>query len=308
MELNGSSIVNGKQLIVKKNYPFRIAWINDIHVGSQYGIFPKKYIANSGNVVLPNKGQSVLLKYWSEFAEQCKINKVNILSMVGDLVTGQNPKEAGKYVLMIELKEQVACAAKLINDFCEDVGTIEEIWIWKGTPYHDSRDSSLEEQVVDKLISEYNLNVKFFNEYKIINLEYKNNTKTLFVTHPASGGVVYPETAMGRDMLFWQEGVADGKLPKVDMIVRAHKHEFIEVHKASIRALQLPCWQFFVPYDGAMKNFARYQPDIGGVIMLFDDMLRTTVWHFIYPNVIEPQRFLNIQLDKGVAEACLSKK
>ena len=89
------------------------------------------------------------------------------------------------------------------------------------------------------------------------------------------------------------------------MIIRAHKHTFIEVHKGSIRALQLPCWQFFVPYDTAMKNYARWQPDIGGVVMLFDEELRTTVWHFLYDNIQDPTRFLTIKAPYGVESTCL---
>jgi len=105
--------------------------------------------------------------------------------------------------------------------------------------------------------------------------------------------------------MLYQEAVTQNKLPPVDIIIRAHKHQFIEVHKPSIRALQLPCWQFAVPYEGALQNYAKWQPDIGGVIMLFDHKLRITIWHFIYPNIIDPMRFINISNKYEVKEECL---
>jgi len=300
-------IINGKPLKVNKIYPFRIGFLNDIHVCSQMGVFPEEgYVDRYGTHHMPNPGQRIMNKYLDRYAEECRINKVNQLWIPGDTIIGSNRIESGKFVKNIELDDQKKVAAKVIAEFVKKVPTIEKVYLWDSTGYHDSRDTGIDSQIVDKLKADYNVPAEYLGEYSLITLKYKDYEKKIFITHPASGGVVYPETAMGRDMLFWQEGVAEGKLPNVDMIIRAHKHEFIEVHKPHIRALQLPCWQYFVPYDGALKNFARYQPDIGSVIILLDEKLRATVWHFIYPNIIEPSRFLKIELDKGVKEVCLS--
>jgi len=106
---------------------------------------------------------------------------------------------------------------------------------------------------------------------------------------------VYPETAAGRDIMFWHSAIARGKLPKVDVVIRAHGHYHMELHKEEIRYIMLPCWQWFVPYDKALKYFSKFQPDIGGYLLLFDDKLRMSAWHFIYPNITEDPKEIVVQ-------------
>ena len=301
-------IIDSGSLDLHKTFPYRIAWFNDIHVGGQMALWPRNFVSDAGNPLLPNEGQLKLLEYFDDFIKNCNDNKVNILAIPGDLIAGQNLKELGKFMITASIEDQKRACVELIADFCERIPTITEVWMWVGTPYHTVKGTTIEQDIASDLRADYGINAKYMGEYSIIRLIYGEYEKRIFVTHPSSGAWMYPEAAMGRDMLIWQEGVATKKLPHVDMIVRAHKHFFTEVHKPHQRAIQLPCWQFFVPYDGALKNFARYQPDIGSVIMLFDEKLRATVWHFIYDNIIDPKRYITVYNPKDVEEICLSKK
>jgi len=306
MEQRGLFIIEGSPLKITKTYPFRAASFNDIHVASQFGLtIEKGWVDRYGARHMPNRGQTILNGYVNDYAEKCREFKVNHLWVVGDTVIGQNYYEKGKYVVNIELEEQKMMAAKVISDFVEKVGTIEKVFLWRSTGYHGSYDTSIDKNIADILKAEYNINAEYRGEYSIMRLVYGKFRKNIFITHPASDAVMYPEQAMGKDMMLWQEAVGNKKLPPIDVILRAHKHTAIEVHKPNIRAIQLPCWQWFVPYDSAMKNYARWQPDIGGNIFLFDEQLRMTTYQFIYPNVIEPYRYIDVVLDKGVEEACL---
>jgi hypothetical protein len=302
---NENNAITGNPLEMKKTYPFRVAFLNDIHVGSQYGLMPEDgWVDHYGTKHVPNEGQKIIIGYLKDYAEKCNENKVNHLWIPGDLICGTNYKEAGQYTVNVELEVQKQMAAKVIAEFCEKVPTIEKIFIWKSTGYHGSRDSSVDSNITDILVAKYNLPAEYRGEYSLIDLEYKDYVKRIFITHPTSNATMYPEQAMGKDMLLWEEAVGKGKLPRIDVIIRAHKHNFLEVHKATIRAVQLACWQFFVPYDGAMKNFARWQPDVGSVILMFDEKLRMSTWHYVYDNVLEPRRFLKL-ITRGVKEACL---
>jgi hypothetical protein len=296
--------IEGEDFVVKRCYPFRWAFLNDIHCCSQYGLFPRSYTDHYGTTTLLNQGQTYLHDKLDEFALECYENQVNTLLVPGDVTAGSNRKESGKYVMNIELDEQSCVAAQLIADFCSGVPSIKEVWIWKGTGYHGSQDMSMEKSVAKELSEKYHIATRYWGEYSYINLEYRDRKKTLWITHTAPNASMYPEQAMGKDMMTYQEATAQGKVPPVDMIIRAHKHSFIEVHKPSIRALQLPCWQFAVPYDGTLENFGKWQPDIGGVIMLFDEKLRSTVWHFTYPNLPDPNKFINV-VRGGVQPAVL---
>lgn len=310
MEHNGSVVVHGDPLTITKIYPFRVGLINDLHVGSWYGICPPEYKDMDDEVFkIPlNKGQKILLKYWEEFIGECIENKVNYLWIPGDLLSGQNPIEKGKYVMDVDLDHQMDMATELIAGFVKKVTSIKEVWLWKGTGYHGSKETSIEEGVAYRL-EKRGIKTRYFSEYQYIELLYNGKKKHIFVKHPTTDSALYPEMAMGKEMRLMQEKVAQGKLPPVDIQIHAHKHEFVEVHKASIRSLQLPCWQFFVPYDSAMKNYSAFQPDIGGVIMLFDEKLRSVSWHFTYPNFIDPKKFIKVEINPtGVNKARLSKK
>ena len=301
-----SYTIKGNPLEVNKIYPFRIGFLNDIHVASQFALMPRKgWVDHYGTKHMPNEGQQILNDYLDSYEEECNKNKVNHLWIPGDLIVGSNRIESGQYTVNIELEEQKMMAAQVIADFCKKVPSIEKIFIWKSTGYHGSRDTSVDANIADILKAKHNLPAEYKGEYSIITLEFNGYKKKIFITHPTSNATMYPEQAMGKDMMLWEEGVGKGKLPRIDVIIRAHKHNFIEVHKPTIRAIQLGCWQFFVPYDGAMKNFARWQPDIGSVILLFDENLRMTTWHFMYDNIMEPYRYVDIKIDKDVEETCL---
>jgi hypothetical protein len=301
-------IIEDDYLDLQKSYPFRIAFLNDLHVGATYGLWPEVWTLKKGHTIGSNKSQRQLLGHFWQFAQECATNKVNVLCVVGDLLTGQNRKEFGKYTMTTDINIQVDVCAYLLSEFVRRVPTIQRIYLFKGTPYHSSLDTTAEEAVGNALKKDYDVDAEYRGEYVIFDLEHNGNVKKLFVTHPASAATMYPEQAMGKDMMLWQEAVGNGKLKPVDFIIRAHKHMFAEVHKAKIRAIQLPCWQYFVPYDSAMKNFARWQPDIGGVLLLLDNKLRTTVWHFLYDSIVDPTMFETLRFQKpstGVKNECL---
>jgi hypothetical protein len=275
--------------------------MNDLHVGGQFGLFPNKWKTKKGNIITPNGGQRILKRYMYDYAKHCREVGISALLCAGDLTAGNNPIEKGEYIIDVGIDEQRAMAVDVITEFCSLVPTINKILLWNGTGYHGSVDTSDEKGIADLLVSR-GLPAEYYGEYSYINLEYEDYKKRLLIMHTASDAAMYPEQAMGKDMLTYQEGVAQGKLDPVDMILRAHKHNCIEVHKPTIRSIQLPCWQFYVPYQDALKQFARYQPDIGSVVMLFDEKLRTTVWHFIYKNVRDPEKYLTVTLNKGIGK------
>jgi len=215
---NNTVVVNGESLEIKKNYPFRIGLTSDLQTGCQYGLAPKTYTDKDGvlHTVDLNNGQKQLLKDWNKFADECNENKINYLWIPGDLIGGQNPIERGKYMMDIDLTTQVNMAVQLIEDFVKKVPSIKEVWIWRGTPYHGSRDMSIEESVSDKL-NNRGVKSKYHSEYSFITLEYNNRQKHIFITHPAADASLYPEAAIGRNLRLYQEKMAQGKLPPIHM-------------------------------------------------------------------------------------------
>ena len=306
-----TEIVEGDLLELTHKYPFRIGFMNDLHIGAQQGIFPEGFVDGYGRKIKLNGGQKILWKYLNEYIGEMNKNKINTFIIVGDLIAGKNYKEGGAYIMNVELPQQEKACAFLIAYVCKKVPTITNVFMFRGTPYHGSRVGQVENNVAGILALKYDIKPKYLGEYTYLTLKYGKHKKVIWIAHPATGATMYPEMAMGRDIGHFLQAQATGKLTKVDMIIRAHKHEYISLHKSSIRSIILPCWQFFCPYDNAIKWYSKWQPDIGGVILLADDELRLRPWHFTYPNVPDPKRFLTLTHKNdpyGVKKQRLSKK
>jgi hypothetical protein len=304
-------VLNGNKVTISTTYPFRIGLISDLHVGAQHGIFPPNFKDAYGVTYQINGGQVKLWEYMNQFIEKLKEFKINTLIVLGDVIAGKNAKELGTYMIGTDLKMQKDAAIEVLGHICNNVPTIQKVIILRGTPYHSSRDMPVEEAVADGLTIKYNVDASYAGEYMYLDLKYNNRKKVLWLAHPATGAVVYPETALGRDIGQFLQAQATGKLPKVDMIIRAHKHEFIELHKSSIRYMVLPCWQFYVPYDKAVEWYSKWQPDIGGAILLADEEMRLRPLHFVYPNIVDPEKYITFQSKNDpykVEEKCLLKK
>lgn len=304
-------VLNGNKVAITNTYPFRIGLISDLHIGAQHALFPPNFADAYGLGYTLNGGQIKLWEYMNQYIQKLKEFKVNTLVVLGDIIAGKNAKELGTYIMGTDLKMQKDAAVEVLGYICDQVGTIEKVIIMRGTPYHGARDMPVEEAVADRLSAKFNVDATYNGEYMFMDLKYNGKKKTIWMAHPATGGVVYPETALGRDIGQFLQAQATGKLPKVDMIIRAHKHEFLELHKSSIRYMMLPCWQFYVPYDKAIEWYSKWQPDIGGAILLADEELRLRPMHFTYDNIVDPEKFItfNSKLDPyKVEKKCLSKK
>jgi len=93
--------------------------------------------------------------------------------------------------------------------------------------------------------------------------------------------VIYPETTAGREMLFFKEAVFDRKLPRPNILVRAHNHFYLHLHKRNMHFIKNPCWSILEPSDYTTRNYAKFQPDLGMSLLLIDNDDRVSSWHFL---------------------------
>lgn len=252
-------------------YQRSIALLSDTHIGSRFGVCPTGYVTEATkNPIMANPGQENLAasfeKYWLKMEEM----KVDTVFLIGDIMAGTNFKEQGVYMMTTDINEQVAMATLLLKKHC----TNKKTYVWSGTPYHESRDYRIHESLAK------DLGGRFMGS--ISNMMIVPSKKTVHVRHATTSALVYPETVLGRDIIFLKEAEALGKVPKVDAIITGHRHSYIEIHKASVHYISLPCWEAYTPYYKATMNYFKYQPDIGGGLMLLDTENRLRFMHFLY--------------------------
>lgn len=251
-----------------------IVAVADMHVGSRYSVCPDNYVSPKDGVKISsqmNSEQKQLLEYWRHFCKVADEFKCDTVWVVGDTIAGTNPLEKGIGLMTSDLDEQVDMACLLLTPLVKK----RKLQIWSGTSYHDSSDVRTAKVIAERF------NGDFMGA--ISNVKLEPSEKIANVAHETTEATVYPETAISRDMMFLKEAEALGKLHKTNLIVRAHRHMWCEVHKYDLHYLSLPGWQLFVPYKKAIRWYFKFQPDIGGAIILMDDKYRIDMLHFLYP-------------------------
>lgn len=246
---------------ITAEYERAIALAADLHVGSRFALCPEKWITSSGGRLdkLMAKGQQQLLTYWRDYVEKMRRDfHVDTVFLVGDIIAGKNEREYGCGLITADLTEQVEGAIKILEPLCKGLN----VHVWSGTPYHESADYKVHKVIADAFDG-------VFHGYLAL-LRIKPSEKIAFITHEAPVAPVYPETATARDLLhkFKAEGL--GKIPKINIIVRAHRHVSDYKHKRDIHVVNLPCWCCFAPYPKLTRYYFLMQPDIGGALLLIE--------------------------------------
>jgi len=260
----------------RKRFRTKYLCLADLHVLSHYGLSIPEFRGEEGRIIKANKGQLRLFKYWSHLCETVKKKewKPDEIWIVGDIFGGTNPREKGRYVTGT-LDEQLHVAVQLLKMFPKE----PIMKIWSGSRYHASIDIKLH-KLLCGILKEFGFQAIFRGMWSI---EQLGKTKKAFVTHHASTAVVYPHTPMLRDSRWFKVQYANGKLPKIHLIIRAHKHTLDFVDDRSIKILQLPGWQILTPWSPIVKRFPMWQPDLGAVFLMLDPEDRLTYQEWLYP-------------------------
>lgn len=231
--------------------------VADLHVLSDYGLSLPEYNIRGGKTVKASEGQQRLYKYWEHLCKTAHEKKVKEVWVLGDVIAGLNPIERGAKKEGT-LDDQRDVAVELLCMLPKNA----VIKIYSGTPYHESIETKIMEQIKERLAS------NGFKAYFMGDWAYdKIGKRVFFVTHHSTGSIVYPESMMRRSADKFKVAYFDGKVKRVSGIVRGDKHFYSYIKAGTIHVIQCPCFQTFVPYAKALKYFEMYQPDLGGVFI-----------------------------------------
>jgi hypothetical protein len=219
---------------------WNVLCISDLHVGSNFGLFPKGFKTRSGNEIKLNKLQEELWNKWQRMKED--IGKYDAVFLLGDLVKGY-----GKHQLIANLNEQMNAALKLLRPLCKKkkVFVITE----------KSRTSADFE--IDKSIAKH-LNGYFGGP--IADVPLKGTNKIINIAHYGS---VYARMSKDNLLSLLSERLMI-KFPAVDILIR-HYHTYAHLEKLGKHIILNP--GFVGPRLNlrSISNYFHNPPDTGVV-------------------------------------------
>ena len=254
-----------------------IAFIDSIHVGSRFAVFPPDFIPKDDDTPKKlNRVQKTLLKYWISFWEECDYANVDTVICLGEFIDGISRFEQGKDQTLTDLNEQKRAAIQLMEPHVKK----RKLRGVSGSLYHIAADTfDLDKDIIESLGGSHS---GWVAHYK-----FNPCSKIFSVSHSISTTITaHDATILSKEISATKEAEALGRLPKgvnqVDVIVKGHAHKWLSIHEKQMAAFVVPGWKVFHVIKGRTNYWPKRIPIIGGVIVRIteDDKLR--IWPEIF--------------------------
>lgn len=241
--------------------PFRIRVVGDLHVGSDYGLWPPKFTWGEPERSYPqNRLQRWLWACWEDMIKNYA--PPDLLIVNGDLIDGEQRKDAGRNTMSPDIDLQHDAAAAALAPL---VRKSKDWVVVKGSPYHETTFAAIagHENFSGRAPRRWPSGGRVGQV-----LDFTVRGITLNVAHhPEGGAVLYEGTKMNRTILWSFLAEAAVGLPKARVIIRSHLHFYglLQVHGKTM--VHIPSWQLQTPREVKQAYF-KYQPQIGFVDIL----------------------------------------
>lgn len=218
----------------------RILFCSDLHCGHRSGLTPPvwQYCADDDSV--HNKFAEIQEKMWDWWQKEVEALKpIETLVVVGDAIDGKGDRSGGTELITSDRRIQVRMAADAIRL----VGA-EKIYIIKGTPFHTGREEDWEEVLADE-VSAVHCGYHEWIDCEGVIFDIKHFVGGSAIPH---GGT----TALSRAQL-WNALWNDREMqPRSDVLIRAHRHFYINHEEAMFRLINLPALQMYTKFGSAI--------------------------------------------------------
>lgn len=233
----------------------RIVFISDVHVGSNYAVFPPDFRnPEDGARIEQNQWQKILYREWERLA--AKLAEPDVIILLGDLVEGHQTKEKFGTLKLQNLQHQ--CEA-FIHLFSSTWKT-KKLYVVRGTDYHVATQGLLAEEYIARRLNAEKIDE---DKYSSTDLLLKVSGKTISAAHHIGVSQVphYRFTPLAREM--WLGKLFDDYFGKVDIVARGHVHYHLIAQIEDIMyAFTCPSWQLPTPYHRKHTIFGS-NPSIG---------------------------------------------
>jgi hypothetical protein len=255
----------------------RVLFINDLHVGSVWGLWPMSYVATHGQVMDPSDSQKTLYRYWVDLIKKTKRRKIDTIIANGDTVDGPGYKSRGREQMSADMMDQVMAAADLVRPLLKAVDP-GEFFVISGTDYHSASQQDSERQLAAVLDGVY---------CGLGPHDFMFGGTSINVAHGTGGSYWYRGTKMDKIGFAMMLNIASEGIYNAKHLVRGHFHYEGHLHYRHQDMYISPCWQAQTAYM-RKKDALKMVPDIGALELTIEGD-KVTPLFYQYPHPLIPK-------------------
>ena len=181
--------------------------IGDLHCGHRLGLTPPAWRVSAGR---DERQHAMQTEMWTRFRELVRAAKPDLLLANGDLIDGRGERSGGVELITGDRSEQADIAVRCLKE-CR----ARHIVITRGTPYHTGTEEDFEDLIAARLGAQ------------IVDHAHIDADGVLLDARHHVGGSGVPHgrhTAMARERLWAELGVAAGTRDRATVYLRSHVH------------------------------------------------------------------------------------
>lgn len=249
----------------------RLVSFSDTHYGSMWGMLPPSYHTSEGIVQPQNVGQEYMWACWQNFRRRVSAYQPDAVIVVGDVVDGIQEKDGGAGLSLRMMVDQKMAAIEGLSQLKAACPEHCKWYFVQGTKYHVGINGDAEEEIARSLGAERYSSIG--GGIHVREALWLIIDKVIIEVAHAIGGAsgFYRATNLDREMQWSAMSGKDASqgIPKADLLIRAHRHYFMNLNHASKQGLILPCWQL-QSRQARKDSLHRFHPNIGGVFITVD--------------------------------------
>lgn len=248
----------------------KICVVSDLQCGSLFGMLPPEFITSEGVWKPQNVGQQYLWDCWVDFCNRAEKYNPDALILNGDLIDGRQRAQDGTELSLNLIFDQTRAAVHCLNLLKKKCRNAK-IYCTQGTEYHVGKAAEFEEQVAKDLGCEKYWSVGtgvYVREVLWLDVEGVIIEASHHIS-PTAG--FYRLTPLDREMQWSAMAAKDNTkgVPKADLLIRSHVHNFHAAEHASKQGVVTPSWQLQTRFMRKNSTY-RMLPDIGGIFVDVD--------------------------------------
>ncbi len=248
----------------------KLAVVSDLQCGSIFGMLPPNFITSEGIPKLQNAGQKYLWECWIDYADRLKEFKPDAIIMNGDANDGRQRKQEGSELSLNLIADQIRAAVECLT-LLKKRAPNAKWYFTRGSAYHVGQGGQDEEEIAKALNAERYTSVGtgvYVREVLWLDIE------GVLIEASHHIGVTqgfYRLTQLDKEMQWSAMAAKDNTkgIPKADLLIRSHVHNFQHAEHASKQGVVTPCWQLQTSFMRKNSTY-RMLPDIGGLFIEVD--------------------------------------